>query len=80
MGNVPEPDTRHYIHKDIYTPHQICGIGKLMQIVWMDFRPAKEFTLKQGDSFHYPKKVFLKLNRFNTGLKRRKYDKYMFIL
>lgn len=74
MGNVPEPDTRHYLHKDVYTHIKYAELETETDSL-DGYRPAKEFKLKQGDSFSTRKSI-VKLNKL-IPVKKDEYDTYM---
>ncbi|MFB6307149.1 MAG: hypothetical protein ABEH43_09230 [Flavobacteriales bacterium] len=71
FGNVPEPDTRHYLHKDIYTHIRFASLDKGKK---ENFKEFEEFEATYGDTM-FAKNYIAVLDTVK-GVKKSEYDKY----
>ncbi len=51
FGNVPEPDTKHYLHKDVYTHVRWAELAE-PEVDELGFLPATEHKVKKGDTVY----------------------------
>ena len=71
MGNVPEPDTKHFLDKDIFTHITYADLENLDSTAQEMFRDSDTLNLKIGDSL-FTSNSIIKLANFE-----RKIDKEM---
>lgn len=78
MGNTAEPDTRHYLHKDIYTHVTYADLSLLSNPKSEDFKRINDFMLAAGDTFFTATAmvIFEGLNKFpdTTGMQLKAGD------
>lgn len=71
MGNVAEPGTKHFWHKDIYTHVQWADLDT----TYLDpeaYDEGKEITMKLGDTISSSRYMFT-LDKLNKNINREKY-------
>jgi cytochrome c-type biogenesis protein CcmF len=52
MGNAAEPDTRHFLHKDVYTHVTYADLSTGQEHDHENFLEPKTFTVKTGDTIY----------------------------
>ncbi|PCJ83563.1 MAG: cytochrome C biogenesis protein [Flavobacteriales bacterium] len=67
MGNVAEPDTRHFLHKDIYTHVTYAEIEERETEKQNEYSEPKTFTLAVGDSMFSSNSIIV-LESFNRAV------------
>lgn len=74
MGNVAEPDTRHFLHKDIYTHVTYADLETLEEKKQEgnEYGTSKSFTIAVGDTISSSNSLII-LEGFNTNVDKKKY-------
>lgn len=67
MGNVPEPDTRHFLDQDIFTHITYADLENLDSTAQESFRDADTLNLKIGDSL-FTSNSIIKLTHFERNI------------
>ncbi|MBI2268866.1 MAG: hypothetical protein HYU69_00755 [Bacteroidetes bacterium] len=75
MGNVAEPDTRHFLHKDIYTHVTYADLETLEEKKQdgNEYGTSKSFTIAVGDTISSSNSLII-LEGFNTNVDKKKYS------
>ncbi|MBI4947934.1 MAG: cytochrome c biogenesis protein CcsA [Bacteroidetes bacterium] len=75
MGNVPEPDTKHYLTKDIYTHITYADLEhageQLQQSGAGEYKEPHNNTLAVGDTFFSANSIIV-LEKLNTSIDKEK--------
>lgn len=71
MGNVAEPGTKHFFHKDIYTHVQWADLDTTI-LDPEDYDKSREITMKLGDTLSSSRFMFT-LDKLNKNINREKY-------
>ena len=69
MGNVPEPDTRHFLDKDIFTHITYADLKNLDSMAQEMYRDPDTLNLKIGDSL-FTSNSIIKLANFERGINK----------
>ncbi|MBL4708990.1 MAG: cytochrome c biogenesis protein CcsA [Flavobacteriales bacterium] len=69
MGNVPEPDTRHFIDKDIFTHITYADLENLDSASQNSYRDADSLSLGIGDSL-FSSNSIIKVERFERMINK----------
>lgn len=69
MGNVPEPDTKHFLDKDIFTHITYADLENLDSTAQNSYRDADTLNLKIGDSL-FSSNAIIKLERFERRINK----------
>ena len=73
MGNVAEPDTRHFLTYDVYTHITYAELEALAtEGNPDDYAPAKNFTVKKGDSIFSSNAIII-FDSLSTNVDKAKY-------
>lgn len=74
MGNVAEPDTRHFLHKDIYTHVTYADLETLEEKKQEgnEYGTSKSFTIAVGDTISSSNSLII-LEGFNTNVDKKRY-------
>ncbi len=76
MGNVAEPDTRHYLTYDVYTHVTFADLETLLekkQKTADEYAPAKNFTLKKGDTIFSSNAIII-FDSLSVNVDKTKYQ------
>tara|TARA_B110000046_G_scaffold186024_1_gene231545 strand:- start:52083 stop:54500 length:2418 start_codon:yes stop_codon:yes gene_type:complete len=71
MGNVPEPDTKHFLDKDIFTHITYADLENLDSTAQEIYRDSDTLNLKIGDSL-FTSNSIIKLANFERNLDKGK--------
>ncbi|MDA9312539.1 cytochrome c biogenesis protein CcsA [Vicingaceae bacterium] len=71
MGNVPEPDTKHFIDKDIFTHITYADLENLDSTTQEIYRDSDTLNLKIGDSL-FTSNSIIKLSNFERNIDKEK--------
>ncbi|MFT6166300.1 MAG: cytochrome c-type biogenesis protein CcmF [Vicingaceae bacterium] len=71
MGNVPEPDTKHFIDKDIFTHITYADLENLDSTAQEIYRDSDTLNLKIGDSL-FTSNSIIKLVNFERNIDKEK--------
>ncbi len=76
MGNVAEPDTRHFLTYDVYTHVTYADLETLLAKQpegENEYAPAKNFTIKKGDSIFSSNAIII-FDSLSTNIDKTKYQ------
>lgn len=73
MGNVAEPDTKHFLHKDIYSFVTYAEIEKKDRSAEEEYKNTATESLSPGDTLFAGTAIVI-FNGFNREVDREKYD------
>lgn len=73
MGNVAEPDTRHFLHKDIYTHITYADLEQLEEKDKNEYLEPKEHKIQIGDTIYASNSIMV-LKEITSQFDREKYD------
>ena len=73
MGNVAEPDTRHYLTKDIYTHITYADLEHIDETDDGGYLKPKNHTVSVGDTIFTSNNIVI-LKRLNTNVERAQYE------
>lgn len=73
MGNVAEPDTRHFLHKDIYTHITYADLEQLEEKDKNEYLEPKEHKIQIGDTIFASNSIMV-LKEITSQFDREKYD------
>ena len=71
MGNVPEPDTKHFLDKDIFTHITYADLENLDSTAQEIYRDSDTLNLKIGDSL-FTSNSIIKLANFERNIDKEK--------
>ena len=71
MGNVPEPDTKHFLDKDIFTHITYADLENLDSTAQDTYREPDTLNLKIGDSL-FTSNSIIKLANFERSINKEK--------
>ena len=75
MGNVAEPDTRHFLHKDVYTHISYVppeAVEEKKPGSENEFETSRSITVGVGDTISSSNSLIV-LEKFNTNVDKKKY-------
>ncbi|MCC6690663.1 MAG: hypothetical protein IT235_03945, partial [Bacteroidia bacterium] len=74
MGNVAEPDTRHFLHKDVYTHVTYADLETIEEKKEEknEYETSRSISLKVGDTISSSNSLIV-LEGFNTNVDKQKY-------
>lgn len=74
MGNVAEPDTRHFLHKDVYTHVTYADLETIEEKKEEknEYGTSRSISLKVGDTISSSNSLIV-LEGFNTNVDKQKY-------
>ncbi len=75
MGNVAEPDTRHFLTFDVYTHVTYADLESLKEKAnetTDEYAPAKNYTMKKGDTIFSSNAIII-LDSLTTAIDKEKY-------
>lgn len=74
MGNVPEPDTRHFLTYDVYTHVTYAELETAKKGAASDeYAAAKNYTLKKGDTIFSSNAIII-FDSLSTDFDKKQYD------
>lgn len=73
MGNVAEPDTRHFLHKDIYTHITYADLEQVEEKDKNEYLEAKEHKIQIGDTIFASNSIMV-LKEITSQIDREKYN------
>ncbi|MFN4235527.1 MAG: heme lyase CcmF/NrfE family subunit [Bacteroidia bacterium] len=73
MGNVAEPDTRHFLHKDIYTHVTYADLEQIEEKDKNEYLEPKEHKIQIGDTIFASNSIMV-LKEITSQIDREKYD------
>lgn len=73
MGNVAEPDTRHFLHKDIYTHVTYADLEQVEEKDKNEYLEPKEHKIQIGDTI-FASNSILVLKEITSLIDREKYN------
>ena len=73
MGNVAEPDTRHFLTKDIYTHITYADLEHIDETDDGGYLKPKNHTVSVGDTIFTSNNIVI-LKRLNTNVDRAQYE------
>jgi cytochrome c-type biogenesis protein CcmF len=73
MGNVAEPDTRHFLHKDIYTHITYADLEQVEEKDKDEYLEPKEHKIQIGDTIFASNSIIV-LNDITSQVERENYN------
>ncbi|MFN7012722.1 MAG: hypothetical protein ACK4ON_00460, partial [Bacteroidia bacterium] len=73
MGNVAEPDTRHFLHKDIYTHITYADLEQVEEKDKNEYLEPKEHKIQIGDTIFASNSIMV-LKEITSQIDREKYN------
>lgn len=73
MGNVAEPDTKHFLHKDIYTHITYADLEQVEEKDKNEYLEPKEHKIQTGDTIFASNSIMV-LKEITSQFDRKKYN------